>query len=111
MSECKTDTLAPKPFFARFLEGQHVETMTREEMAGIRGGVFVTQAYPSDQEGVPVIEFPKWFDDFIEKKGGLGGYLTKQPDLSGILPGHPAKGGAVTLKFPSDNEGADDVTL
>ncbi|MCI0667037.1 MAG: microviridin/marinostatin family tricyclic proteinase inhibitor [Methylococcaceae bacterium] len=112
MSDVKIENLAPQPFFARFLESQHGESMSHEEMARIRGGVaYVTQAYPSDRENAPSGGLPEWMADFIQKIGGQPGCFPHHPDLSAYLPKYPdPQGSIVTQAAPSDNEIFGDLT-
>jgi Serine endopeptidase inhibitors len=106
MSDVKIEDLAPTPFFARFLENQNSEPMTREQMSQIRGGASaVTLAYPSDQENAPAGGLPDYLADFVAKIGGLGGNFPYLPDPSGYLPNVPnPQGPIVTQRAPSDNE-------
>jgi hypothetical protein len=58
MPPVKIDDLAPTPFFARFLEGQHAE-LTPEQMKNLRGGAaMVTMAAPSDSDHAEVKPSP-----------------------------------------------------
>jgi Serine endopeptidase inhibitors len=102
MSKVKVEDLSPAPFFARFLEGQSIEEMSREAMKAVCGGAVVTMAAPSDQEGAPLGELPGSLQDMIRRalEGG------KRP--SSRSPMFPC-GPAVTMAYPSDGEGADDV--
>ncbi|MGH8551158.1 MAG: microviridin/marinostatin family tricyclic proteinase inhibitor [Methylococcales bacterium] len=107
MSDVKIENLVPAPFFARFLESQHSEPMTHEQMAQVRGGVnYVTQMNPSDQENAPSGGLlPEWMADFIQKGGGQPGCFPHHPDLSGYLPNYPNPQGPIaTLAYPSDGE-------
>ena len=96
MSNVKFEDLAPAPFFARFLEGQSIKEMTREELKAVCGGTAVTMAAPSDQEGVPVGEYPEAIGDMIHRA------------LEGIpsSPRFPGSSGPtiVTMAYPSDSE-------
>ncbi|OLT58510.1 microviridin/marinostatin family tricyclic proteinase inhibitor [Moorena bouillonii] len=74
------------PFFARYLEGQFLEDLSKEEMEAVKGGSqfpirSVTRKYPSDREDwLPVtLKFPS------DREEGGGGPI-------------------VTLKYPSDND-------
>lgn len=87
MSDKEKQNEKAVPFFARFLEGQHVAEMSEEESEAIGGGMegedpdeIMTLKYPSDDEdgGVMTRKFPSDNED-----GG----------------GRP-----VTEKFPSDAE-------
>jgi hypothetical protein len=102
MSNVKIEDLSPAPFFARFLEGQSVEDMSRDEMKAVYGGTIVTTAAPSDQEGAPGGEFSESFQDMILHALGGG----RAPSSPGLFPCGPA---VVTMAYPSDNEGAADV--
>lgn len=78
-----TDKQKPKavPFFARYLESQHVREMSEGEIeATVGGSVGATEKYPSDSEDAGPIVTQKFPSDFEDG------------------------GGAVTLKFPSDAE-------
>lgn len=98
MSSVKFDELSPVPFFARFLEGQSIKEMTREELKAVCGGMAVTTAAPSDQEGVPSGEYPEAVGEIIRRA------------LEGIPsnPGFPGttESPIITMAYPSDGEGA-----
>ncbi|AOX03369.1 hypothetical protein BJP34_31520 [Moorena producens PAL-8-15-08-1] len=74
------------PFFARYLEGQFIEDLSKEEMEAVKGGSqfpirSVTRKYPSDRED-------SWF---VTLK-----YPSDGEDSGG--------GKIVTMKAPSDND-------
>ncbi|NET67137.1 MAG: microviridin/marinostatin family tricyclic proteinase inhibitor [Moorea sp. SIO1G6] len=82
MSDMKNPENNPQavPFFARYLEGQFIEDLSKEEMEAVKGGTVlppqrgITTKYPSDREDwLPVTL--KFRDDVF-----------------------------VTLKYPSDND-------
>jgi Serine endopeptidase inhibitors len=59
MSNVKFEDLAPAPFFARFLEGQSIKEMTREELKSVCGGTAVTMAAPSVRKACRVASTPR----------------------------------------------------
>lgn len=93
MSDVKIRDLPPVPFFAHFLEGQFSKDLTAREMKAVRGGSVVTLAYPSDQEGAHVREFP----DIKELLRNAGWPFNQAPS-------DPAPGNPVTMAYPSDQE-------
>jgi hypothetical protein len=98
MSSVKFEDLSPVPFFARFLEGQSIKEMTREELKAVCGGTAVTMAAPSDQEGVPSGNYPEAIGEIIRRA------LEGIPSSPGV-PG-PAESPIVTMAYPSDGEAA-----
>jgi hypothetical protein len=90
MSDVKIEDLSPVPFFAHFLEGQFSKDLAEGEMKALRGGSAVTLAYPSDQEGAPIGEFP---DIQALLRSGIA-----------QLPSNPLIPSPVTMAFPSDGE-------
>ena len=88
MSDIDKQEKKAVPFFARFLEGQHIAEMSEEESEAIGGGregeepdeIVTTLKYPSDNEdgGVMTEKFPSDQED--------------------------GNGRPVTRKFPSDQE-------
>ncbi|NEP35227.1 MULTISPECIES: microviridin/marinostatin family tricyclic proteinase inhibitor [unclassified Moorena] len=57
------------PFFARYLEGQFIEDLSKEEMETVKGGNVLpirslTRKYPSDREDWSGVTF-KFRDDLI----------------------------------------------
>ncbi|MGI9292570.1 MAG: microviridin/marinostatin family tricyclic proteinase inhibitor [Pseudomonadales bacterium] len=102
MSDLKIKDLPPAPFFARFLEGQFDKEMTREEMQAVQGGTMVTNAFPSDQEGVPGGYVPEDIAEWIRR--AREGFPS-MPDLPS-MPGYPKPPGSemVTLAAPSDSD-------
>ncbi|NEO80783.1 MAG: microviridin/marinostatin family tricyclic proteinase inhibitor [Moorea sp. SIO4G3] len=68
------------PFFARYLEGQFIEDLSKEEMEAVKGGTILppvrgfTTKYPSDRDDLYSVTL-KFRDDVV-----------------------------VTMKYPSDND-------
>ncbi len=78
MSDKEKQNERAVPFFARFLEGQHIAEMSEEESEAIGGGrdIAMTLKYPSDWEddGIGVTEkFPSDAEDDDDGGPGLGG--------------------------------------
>lgn len=74
------------PFFARYLEGQFREDLSKEEMEAVKGGIIVpipsiTRKYPSDRED--------WLGVTLK-------YPSDRENVGG--------GTIVTQKYPSDQE-------
>lgn len=104
MSDLNIENLSPAPFFARFLEGQNTQELSKEEMQGVRGGTMVTDAYPSDQPNVPGGHMPGSIMDLIRVAREWGVSAPGYP-----LPQEPEM---VTLAYPSDSDVAgSDISI
>lgn len=97
MSKLRIKDIPPAPYFARFLEGQFSGEMTEQEMQAVKGGSYVTLAYPSDQDSVPSESISDLFQHALNGKLSL-----PLP----VIPQHAPPPGAemVTMAYPSDTD-------